>query len=295
MPLRHQTIAPKASIVFLPPGAWTSILDCLCDRFPAVSRAEWLDRFARERVLDSHGIPLTPETSFRAGLKVQYFREVAHEPEIPFVESILYEDEHLLVADKPHFLPVVPGGQYVQQTLLSRLIHRTGNADLQPLHRLDRHTAGLVLFSQKKSTRGLYQALFREQTIDKSYEAIAPALPHLEFPLRRQSRIERGESFFLSQETDGPFNAETHIHVLEKGTEFWRYHLKPVSGKKHQLRLHLAALGAPIRYDAFYPQVRNDELDDHAKPLQLLAKQIQFVDPVTHIQHLFTSPQQLKL
>ena len=274
-----------ASTLQLPPGPWATVLDALCDHFPAVSRDTWLDRFTRGRVLGDDGVALAPETPYRVGLDVHYYREVADEPRIPFEERVLHLDEHLLVADKPHFLPVTPSGTHVRETLLARLIRRTGSADLVPLHRIDRETAGLVLFSVTPATRAAYQALFRERRIEKTYEALAPALPGVEFPLVRRSRIVPGEPFFRMREVDGDPNSETRIDVIERldadgrGKTWWRYALQPITGRKHQLRVHMAALGAPIRNDPLYPDVRYREAGDFGAPLQLLARQLVFVDP----------------
>ncbi|MBB6055837.1 pseudouridine synthase [Tolumonas osonensis] len=279
----------KPCTFVLPHGHWPTVLDCLCDSFPAIHRQHWLSRFERELVLDNHRQPIRHDRPHQTGLRIYYFREIANEKEIPFYESILYMDEHLLVADKPHFLPVTPSGDYVSQTLLSRLIARFQNPELQPLHRIDRHTAGLVLFSVQKKTRGLYQALFRDQKIDKCYEAIAPALPQLSFPHTRATRIVRGDPFFLSQEVDGEVNAQTIIDVIEQRGDLCRYALQPVSGKKHQLRLHMAALGAPICNDALYPVVNDAIADDYEKPLQLLASDVTFVDPLSGTPRYFKS------
>jgi tRNA pseudouridine32 synthase/23S rRNA pseudouridine746 synthase len=270
-----------ASTLQLPPGGWSTVLDCLCERFPAVTRAAWLQRMARGRVVDGDGSSLTPDTPYRLGLEVHYYREVADEPAIPFAEAVLYADADLLVADKPHFLPVTPAGAHVHETLLGRLIRRTGNAALVPLHRIDRETAGLVLFSTNPATRTDYQALFRERRIHKNYEAIAPALPDAPFPCVRSSRIVAGEPFFRMQEVAGAPNSETRIDVLARGDGHWRYALAPVTGRKHQLRVHMAALGAAIGNDPLYPSVRHRAAGDYAAPLQLLAKRLAFVDPLS--------------
>ena len=269
-----------ASTLQLPPGDWATVLDCLCDRFPAVPCPAWLDRMARGRVLDDAGQWITPDTPFRVGLEVHYYREVADESHIPFEEVVLHADEHLLVADKPHFLPVTPAGSHVHETLLGRLIRRTGNPDLVPLHRIDRETAGLVLFSTNPQSRARYQALFRERRIRKQYEAMAPALPGLRFPCVRTSRIVAGEPFFRMQETQGPDNSETRIDVIDRGEPDWRYALEPVTGRKHQLRLHMAALGAPIANDRLYPSLDHRAAGDYSTPLQLLAKRLWFIDPL---------------
>jgi len=286
-----------ASRLQLPQGPWSTVLDGLCARFPGIDRVTWLDRFARGRVQDAAGRPLEPDLPYRAGMEVRYFREVHDEAPIHFEEGVLHMDAHLVVADKPHFLPVVPAGRYLRETLLARLVQRLGNPDLVPLHRIDRETAGLVLFSANPDTRDAYQRLFRERRIHKRYEAIAPPLPDLAFPHTHASRLEPGEPFFRMQEVDGPPNSETRITVLERGHAWWRYGLEPVTGRKHQLRVHMAALGAPIRHDRMYPDLigDGDDLADAVSqdPLQLLAKSLEFVDPLSGGPRRFESGQVL--
>lgn len=271
----------QASTVCLPPGQWATVLDCLCDHFKAISREQWLDRVARGRVLDAQGQPISLELPYRQGLRIHYFREVPNEKPIAAQETILFADEHLVVADKPHFLPVTPTGEYVEHTLLRRLIRRLGNPHLVPLHRIDRHTAGLVLFSSNPHSRSAYQQLFPTRQIEKRYEAIAGALPELEFPLVHTSRLGHGEPFFRMQEIPGQPNSETRAEVLERQAELWRYRLYPVTGKTHQLRVHMAALGAAICNDPFYPQLQHTQQDDYANPLKLLAQALRFNDPLT--------------
>ena len=278
-----------ASTLQLPPGTWPTVLDCLCERFPSVARPQWLERMDRGKVVDGAGTPLTAESPYRLGLEIHYYREVSDEAPIPFEEVVLHADGDLLVADKPHFLPVTPAGPHVHETLLGRLIRRTGNHDLAPLHRIDRDTAGLVLFSANPDSRARYQALFRERRIQKGYEAIAPALPDVEFPHIRSSRIVAGEPFFRMQEIEGPANSETRIDVLERGDGYWRYALSPVTGRKHQLRVHMAALGAPIANDGMYPTLQHRAAGDYSSPLQLLAKRLSFVDPLSAAERTFSS------
>ncbi|MEL7940865.1 pseudouridine synthase [Pseudomonas delhiensis] len=286
----------RASTLHLPAGPWSTVLDCLCARFPAIPRETWLQRLARGRVLDAEGRALDATTPYREGLRVHYFREVEAETPIPFEERILHVDEHLVVADKPHFLPVTPSGQYVEQTLLARLARRLDNPLLVPLHRIDRPTAGLVLFSANPASRAAYQALFRERRMHKRYEAIAPPLPQLEFPHVRRSRLVDGEPFILMREAEGAVNSETRIEVLERREHWWRYALYPVSGKRHQLRVHMAALGAALRNDPLYPQLLPEEQrrsDDYSRPLQLLARHLAFNDPLTGRPRQFDSQLQL--
>lgn len=270
-----------ASTVHLPAGHWTSVLDALCARFPAISRSQWLDRIVRGMVLDGQGVAITPDTPYRAGLRIHYYREVVQEAPIPFIETVLHVDQHLVVVDKPHFLPVTPAGGFVEQTLLRRLMNRLDNPQLVPLHRIDRATAGLVLFSADPVSRAAYQALFRERRIDKRYEALAAPLPELVFPQWRRSRIVRGEPFFRMGEVAGEPNSETRIDVLERGEACWRYALHPLTGRKHQLRVHMAALGAAILHDTSYPVLAEAAPDDHQRPLKLLAQGLAFVDPLS--------------
>ncbi len=276
-----------ASRLQLPPGSWTTVLDCLCERFPAITRDAWIDRFARGRVLDATGNALGVDAAYRLGEEIRYFREVVDEPVIPFEETVLHVDADLVVADKPHFLPVTPAGPHVRETLLSRLVHRLGNPDLVPLHRIDRDTAGVVLFSANPATRDAYQSLFRNHRIRKRYEAIAPALPALAFPITRASRIVPGEPFFRMQEVEGSPNSETHIDVIRRDGCSWHYALEPVTGRKHQLRVQMSALGAPIRNDPSYPHVT--AVKDYSRPLQLLARSLDFTDPLTGLERHFES------
>lgn len=282
-----------ASTLHLPPGPWATVLEALCAQFPQIGRERWEGRFARGRVLDEAGAPMSADASYRTGLCVRYFREVESEPVIPFRETLLHVDAHLVVVDKPHFLPVTPAGSFVRETVLSRLVRTLGNPDLVPLHRIDRHTAGLVLFSADPASRSAYQSLFRERRIGKRYEAWAPALPGTELPLVRRTRIEAGEPFFRMHEVDGVPNSETRVEVLERAGSLWRYGLEPVTGKKHQLRVHMAALGAPILHDPFYPALPAPTHDDHTRPLQLLARQLSFVDPLSGKPREFTSELEL--
>lgn len=286
-------IAP--STLQLPPGPWATVLDGLCARFPAIDRARWLDRIRRGRVLLDGDVPVQPDTSYRVGLRVRYFREVAHEPVIPFGIGLIHADEHLVVVDKPHFLPVMPAGRFVEQTVLGRLVAELGRADLVPLHRIDRLTAGLVLFSASPASRGAYQALFRERRIDKVYEAMAAPLPALSLPLLVCSRIVAGEPFFRMGEAPGEPNSEARISVIARTQTRWRYRLEPVTGRKHQLRVQMAGLGAPIEGDPLYPTLRDEARDDYARPLQLLAQSLAFVDPLSSKPRRFTTQLSLKL
>lgn len=284
-----------ASSVALPAGTWTLLIDFLVHHFPTIPRSEWHERMLRGDVLDADGNRLSVASPYRANSRIFYYRHLPSEPRIPFDEVVLYRDDYLVAVDKPHFLTVTPAGRYLQETLLVRLKKSLGIDTLAPMHRIDRDTAGLVLFTIQPSTRNLYQALFRERTVSKIYEAIAPWRPSLILPTVRRSRLIESDAFMQMQEIDGEPNAETMIELLEVKGELARYRLHPVSGQKHQLRVHMAALGLPIVNDRIYPHLHPDEGEnqDYSRPLQLLAKSIRFTDPLSGKLRQFESLQQL--
>lgn len=294
IPTRHGVSASCVALPAAKPGAepWASVLDFLTERMPQPGREGWTRRLERGEVLDEHGNALTPGAAYRGGTRIHYYRALADEVVVPFEESLICHDEHLVVADKPHFLPVTPGGRYVQQSLLVRLKRRLGIDTLSPVHRIDRETAGLVLFSVRPQDRAAYQALFRERLVEKWYEAIAPRGTTLAMPLLRRSRIVEEEgAFFRMNEVAGEPNSETRVELMEQRGPWARYRLEPVTGKRHQLRVHMNALGLPIAGDRFYPRVLHgaDEAEDFANPLRLLARGLAFTDPVTGERRRFES------
>jgi tRNA pseudouridine32 synthase/23S rRNA pseudouridine746 synthase len=279
--------------VALPPGDWPSLLDFLTQRFPAIDRPLWLERMAGGDVFDEFGHPILVDQPYQAHQRIYYYREVPDELPIPFDEVVLFEDAHLIVVDKPHFLPVVPSGHYLTETVLVRLKRKLGLDDLVPIHRIDRDTAGLVMFSKQPSSRAAYSALFSQHQVQKTYEAIAPWRADLVFPLTRHSRIKEAGHFMLQHEVPGAPNAITHIDVLEVRGELGRYQLKPVTGQRHQLRVHMLALGLPILGDGLYPTLTPKGQMDYGNPLRLLAKRLSFIDPVNGQPRLFNSQRSL--
>ena len=286
-----------ASCVALPPGPWLLLIDFLVQRFPAVTPSVWCSRLASGAVVDEFGGVLSVTSRYRVGAKIFYYRDLPAEITIPFEEKIVFQDAYLVVADKPHFLPVTPAGRYVQQTLLVRLKRRLGIDTLAPIHRIDRETAGLVLFSIQPNTRAAYQAMFRARTVQKNYEAIAINRPDLVLPMVVRNRLVDAESFMKMRIVDGEPNAETRIALVKTEGELARYSLQPATGQRHQLRVQMEALGMPILNDQIYPhhlpEIKAGEVPDFSKPLQLLAKFLSFTDPVTGRQRMFESERSL--
>jgi len=277
------------STITLPQGDWKNILDFFIEHFPNIQPAVWISRMNEGKVVDENGIVLTVKSPYRRGTRIFYYRELEEEPPIPFNEEILYQDDNLIVADKPHFLPVVPSGRFLRETLLVRLKRKLNLEELVPVHRIDRDTAGVVIFSCNTLTRGHYASLFQKRSVEKVYEALAPTLPTAHFPIRHQSRIVRGEPFFRMKEIGGKPNSETLIDILEKKGDTTLYQLRPLTGRKHQLRVHLAALGIAITNDRLYPDMLPRSKDDFSQPLKLLAKSVSFNDPLTGQHRRFES------
>ncbi|PWQ99735.1 pseudouridine synthase [Leucothrix arctica] len=275
-------------------GEWHTILDFLIDRFPFISEAIFRERMLRGDIVDQDGQPYHADSLYRAETFLFYYREIPDEPAIPFKEDILFHDKNIIVVDKPHFIPVTPTGRYVKESLLSRLKHQFQLEEISPIHRLDRETAGVILFSCNEKNRGAYQNLFQNREVEKSYEAIAPT-SSLAFPLTHSSRMTKGDPFFLMQEVDGEANSKTVMDMIETKDGLSRYLLKPVSGKQHQLRVHMASIGSPILNDPFYPVLEPSKGEDYSSPLQLLAKTISFTDPITGKEQHFESRKQLIL
>lgn len=284
------------SQVALPTGPWTTVLEFLCERFPHVDKQQWQSRMLQFRVLNPDGSAVLPDDRYQPHQSIFYYRQVDTEVAMPWSVKLLFEDEHLQVADKPHFMPVTPGGRYLQNSVLVQLKQATGCHTLSPVHRLDRETAGLVLFCKKPSERDAYHAMFRQHSVHKSYEAVAGYREELVAPKVHRSRIQDDPRFFLSREVSGEPNSETRVCMLKRLNELALYQLEPVTGRRHQLRLHMWSLGIPILGDQFYPNVLRgpNESDDFSSPLQLLAKRLTFIDPVTGQQRDWRSQQTLK-
>ena len=277
-------ISPYRATVTMPKAdePYPSVLAFLVQRFPRIERSCWERRIAEGKVLGEDGSPITSASRYAPQKRIFYYREIEEEREIPFAEQILFQNDELLVACKPHFLPVTPGGIYIDQCLLHRLRTTTGNDHLVPLHRIDRETAGIVLFSANPKTRGRYGELFRDGSIEKSYQALsaAPAAGG-EQEWLVENMLAKGEPWFRMRTAPGPANARSRIRLLEVRDSMSRFELTPFTGRTHQLRLHMSGLGFGILNDRLYPELQPETPDDYAKPLQLLARSVRFRDPIS--------------
>ncbi|EJC61397.1 MULTISPECIES: pseudouridine synthase [Alcaligenes] len=289
------------SKVWCPPGPWQRLDEFLLQRFPHVNPEVLLDRLRRGDILDQNAVPQTLDSPYRAERWLWYFRMVDKETIVPFEMPILYADECLIAVDKPHFLATTPGGRYLHETALSRLRKHFKEDGISPIHRLDRETAGILLFCRDPSARGAYQSLFQQGGIEKEYEAVAPFQEKLASGLVYRSRLKEVPGRFVMEEVAGEPNSSTEI-VCERhwqtgqGDHRALYRLRPHSGRKHQLRVHLSSLGAPILNDVFYPELLPERAaDDFSQPLQLLARHIAFIDPLSGQPRRFSSQRQLEL
>lgn len=300
------SIANRASEITLPPvnPGCANLLEFLCLQFPRISPDIWQQRFAEGKIHWFGGEVVKADTAFSPSRRLCYYREVTAEPKIPFRETLVYQDEHILIACKPHFLPVTPGGDYVNECLLERLKQQHQLPDLVAVHRLDRETAGLVLFSKKPASRAAYYQLFASGQIQKSYLAVA-ALPKSQSAEDRsqltpgqewlvENRLGKSEPRFLMQQVAGEVNARSQIRLLDMDQNLGLFQLTPFTGKTHQLRVHMLGLGLPLLYDKYYPALLPKQALDFSEPLQLLAKSLSFTDPISGKALQFYSERQLQ-
>ena len=241
-------------------------------------------------VVDQLGAVLDPATVLPAGAVVYLYRDLRDEVAVPFDIPVLYQDEDIVVADKPHFLATMPRGRHVAQTALVRLRRQLGLDELSPAHRLDRLTAGVLLFTTRREVRGAYQTLFARGAVHKTYVARAAVDPNVVFPQVVCSRIIKHRSNFQAVEEAGEPNAETLVELSLDAL----YRLTPRTGRTHQLRVHMASLGLPIYGDPLYPNVIDVAADDFSTPLQLLAQRIEFDDPLSGTRREFVSSRRLE-
>ncbi|MGO1183391.1 MAG: pseudouridine synthase [Micrococcaceae bacterium] len=303
-------------------GPWDTIAAYVLERFGHVDPEGIRTRFRTGEVRAAGGAVVDLTTALGTHEFIWYYRDVAEEPQLPFEVRVLHRDEHLVVADKPHFIPTTPGGRFLQNSALVRLRRALDNPDLVPLHRLDRATAGVLLFSACPETRGAYQELFENRAVTKTYEAVVRLPDHhpgwvQRLPLIYRNRMEKTKGVITARVVDYPVadsgrlpaprtgkqrrthaptvgpNAASRIELLATGSGVAHLRLSPHTGRTHQLRVHLAALGTPILHDRFYPELLDHTEDDVDAPLQLLARTLGLTDPLTGAEREFRSELEL--
>ncbi|MEU1125734.1 pseudouridine synthase [Streptomyces sp. NPDC005899] len=278
-----------------PSGAWPTVRDHLLDRFAGAIGPERVDAMlAGGEFVGADGGAVRADEPYAAGRYLWFHRDFAPEERVPFRVGVVHRDEHLVIADKPHFLATTPRGRHVTETLVARLRDELDLPDLQPAHRLDRLTAGLVLCVVRPGERGAYQTLFRDRLVRKEYEAVAPYDPATALPRTVRSRIVKERGVLAAREEPGEANSESRIELLEHRGGLGRYRLLPATGRTHQLRVHMNALGLPLVNDPVYPVVRPEPVcEDYLRPLQLVARALDFTDPVTGEPRRFLSGRRL--
>ncbi|MCZ2498529.1 pseudouridine synthase [Xylophilus sp. Kf1] len=300
-PLRDGVGASRVSVQA---GPFATVLPFLQARFPRIH--DWPERLAGDQVHDTHGRAVRADTPCARGMVLWYWRSPPAEHPVPFDIALLHRDEHLVVVDKPHFLSTQPGGRHLHETVLVRLKRLLGIDTLVPMHRLDRDTAGVLAFVVRPADRHAYHSLLRDRQVHKVYEAIAPWNAALALPLVYRSRLEEpeGHNFMQMQVVPGEPNAETRVELIGRlaGTDepgLAHYRLTPRTGRKHQLRAHMSALGLPIVGDRVYPHLLPLPPDgaepDYSQPLQLLSREFGFVDPLSGETRNFVSRRRLAL
>lgn len=274
---------------------WSSVTEFLLARFPHLDPDALTRKIEQGRVYYDDGTPVPVDAPLIPHQRFWYFREIENEPAIPFEYEVLFEDDNILVIDKPHFLSTTPVGRSLKETVTTRLRKRTGNMAITPAHRLDRATAGVLLLTKKPELRRAYQDLFEYRKAEKTYHALCHANPALaaEFSVRLHLQPNR-QDIFVSV-VDAPPNSHTDVRRLRTVGPYQLYELKPSSGRKHQLRCQMAHLGAGIVNDIWYPEPQPDSPDDFSRPLQLLARSLAFTDPVSGQYLSFTSRRELSM
>ena len=294
--------AAQPSYIVLPEPATlatnppSTVQQFLIEHFVHIEANIWYQRIFQGKVHWQNGELINESTVYRPKARVYYYREVEKEIKVPFEERIIYQDDEIIIVFKPHFLPVTPSGHYVNECLVHRLRIKTGIETIAPAHRLDKDTAGIMLMTLNPKTRHHYHSLFTSKQISKNYQAIAALTPELlalhqtqklTLPIHWTVKncIKRSKPSFIMQVVDDEANSHSEIGLMAVKNGFGLFELSPITGKTHQLRLHMNSLNMPILNDKFYPKLKFKMPETFQKPLQLLAHRLKFTDPVTKKRH----------
>jgi len=274
-------------------GPWATVVEFLRERTGTPAEA-LRGRVRAGEVILGDGTVVDEQTAYRGGQVVFLYRDLETEVDVPFELDILYQDDDIVVVDKPHFLATMPRGRHVRQTVVTRLRHEHGLPVVVPAHRLDRLTAGVMLLVIRPELRGAYQTLFAERRVHKTYLALAPRLASWSGSVEVSNRIIKLRGQLQAQVVPGDPNARTTVERLTCEDDLCTYRLTPHTGRTHQLRVHCAELGMPIVGDSLYPNVREVSADDFSDPLQLLSQRLEFEDPLSGHHRTFRSERTLR-
>ncbi|MGL5393401.1 MAG: pseudouridine synthase [Shewanella sp.] len=296
--MTHSARAAQPSYVVLPREITDkpTVLAFLSSHFARIGASVWRQRIVDGKVHWQDGSKIGLDSPYRPTARVYYYREVTEEAKVPFAERILFQDANIILVYKPHFLPVTPSGNYVNECLVHRLRRRTGIETIAPAHRLDRETAGVMLMTVQPATRHRYHQLFVDGNIRKDYQALAKLTPaliaqhqagKLQLPHHWtvKNRMQPSEPSFIMQVVAGEANTHSEISLVAIKGDIGLFHLSPITGKTHQLRVHMQSLGMPLLNDRFYPTLLPKGPDNLEKPLKLMAQRLGFIDPLSHIHH----------
>ncbi len=276
------------------PSPWPTMTAWLRHRLP--ERVDIDRMLAEERFVDDRGRPVPPDQPYTPHTFVWFHRDLPEETPVPGRIGIVHRDDRLLVVDKPAFLSSIPRGQHIRESVVVRLRDELGLPELSPLHRLDRITSGLLMLATERRWRGPYQSMFQDGTVRKTYRALAPVRPDLQLPVTVRNHLAKRRGVWQAEVVpDAPVNAETLVELESTQGDLGVYRLTPSTGRTHQLRVHLDGLGIPIVDDPLYPEVLDIAIDDFSTPLQLLAAELAFTDPVDGTPRRFRSSLRLPL
>ena len=250
----------------------------------------------RERFVYATGRKVAGSDPYRPFTFVWFHRDLPEEAVVPGSIHVIYRDDRIVVVDKPAFLSTIPRGRHVVQSVVVRLRAELELPELSPLHRLDRVTSGLLVLATERRWRGASQSMFQRQEVGKTYQALAPLMPGLELPVTVRNHLSTRRGQWQGEVLpDRPANAESLIELDSVVDALGSYTLTPRTGRTHQLRMHMLGLGIPIINDPLYPVVQDVTIDDFTRPLQLLANQVRFTDPIDGGERQFASVRALPL
>jgi 23S rRNA pseudouridine1911/1915/1917 synthase len=235
--------------------AWAGqmILAYYTQQYPHSGQAEWRERITSGQIL-LEGDQADPETLLRPGQWLTYHRPPWEEPEVPLSFTVLYEDLDLLVVAKPAGLPVLPAGGFLEHTLLWQLQQRYPRETPLPIHRLGRGTSGLMLLARSSLARANLSQQMRNHCIRKNYRALVASgdLPDHFTITQAIGKIPHPALGYVYGATTEGLSAYSECSVLRRTPDTTLLDVTILTGRPHQIRIHLATVGFPLIGDPLY-------------------------------------------